>query len=77
MRGQKAAARKDWESFDSEVDQVLESVLAGNSGRKMKAMSTIIWSMGAECFGMEQRHTRGPQHTKENRQLNEIAKLKE
>lgn len=43
-----AAARKEWEQFDREVDQVLESVLAGGIGRKMKSMSTIIWNMGVE-----------------------------
>lgn len=70
------AARKEWEQFDREVDQVLESVLAGDIGRKMKAMSTIIWNMGAERFGMEQRRTKGSQHARENRRSREIAKLR-
>lgn len=59
VRWPSAAARKEWESFDREVDQILESVLIGDIGRKMKAMSTIIWSMGAERFGMEQRQNKG------------------
>lgn len=71
-----AAARKDWESFDREIDQVLESVLTGDIGRKMKAMSTIIWNMGAERFGMEQRQTKGPQHAGENRHSRETEKGK-
>ncbi len=71
-----AAARKDWETFDREIDQVLESVLAGDIGRKMEAMSTIIWNMGAERFGMEQRQTKGPQQAGENRRSREIAKLR-
>lgn len=76
VRWPSAAARKEWESFDREVDQILESVLIGDIGRKMKAMSTIIWSMGAERFGMEQRQNKGPQHAGENRRSREIAKLR-
>ncbi len=71
-----AAARKDWETFDREIDQVLDSVLTGDIGRKMEAMSTIIWNMGAERFGMEQRQSKGPQQAGENRRLREIAKLR-
>ncbi|KAJ8006925.1 hypothetical protein DPEC_G00112270 [Dallia pectoralis] len=71
-----AAARKDWESFDGEMDQVVESVLAGDIGRKIKAMSTIIWNMGVERFGTEQRQIKGPQQVGENRRSGEIAKLR-
>lgn len=61
---------------DREIDQVLESVLAGDICRKIKAMSTIIWNMGVERFGTEQRQTKGPQHAGENKPSREIAKLR-
>ena len=70
------AARKEWESFDRDVDQILDSVLFGDIGKKFRTMSTIIWSMGAERFGMEQRQSKGPQHAGENRRTREIANLR-
>lgn len=42
-----AVARKEWESFDGEFDQVLETVLASDIGRKVEALSTVIWTMEA------------------------------
>lgn len=71
-----AAARKEWESSDREVDQVLEAVLAGDIGRKVEALSTIIWTMGADRFGMEQGKVKGLQQAGENRRSKEIAKIR-
>ncbi len=37
-----AVARKEWERFDHDVDEVLETALAGDVGKKLKAMASII-----------------------------------
>lgn len=62
-----AVARKEWKPFDREVDQVLEVVLASDVGRKVEALSTIIWTTGAGRFGIEQRQVKGPQQAGDNR----------
>ncbi len=70
------ADRKEWEVFDGDIIQVLKSVCAGDIGHKVGAMSTIIWNMGADRFGMEQRQTKDPQQAGVNRRLRDIANLR-
>lgn len=67
-------ARKEWERFDCEMNEVLEHVLAGELNRKMKAMASIIWSIGAERFGVKQTKTHQPRpvQQRENRRIKEI-----
>ena len=36
-------------------------------------MSTIIWIIGADCFGKEERKSKANIKTKENRSLNDIT----
>ena len=71
-----AAARKEWEMFDRDVDQVLEAASAGDVGKKLKAMSSIIWSMGADRFGKKELKRRVDIQPQENRRLKEIAVLR-
>jgi hypothetical protein len=49
-----SASRKVWQAFDEEVNKVLEATVAGSVDKKMKAMTTIIFSMGQERFGLEE-----------------------
>ena len=51
-----AAEKKTWQLFEDEVDKVLEATLAGDVDRKVRAMSTIIYSMGMEGFGVEENN---------------------
>lgn len=46
-----AALRREWETFYHDVDQVLESAISGDVGKKLKAMPSVIWSIGADRFG--------------------------
>lgn len=57
-----------------EVVQELEAVLAGDIGKKEEAWPTIIWAIGADPFGTEQRRTKAPQQAGENRRSKETAK---
>ena len=41
-----AAAKKEWEMFDHNMDQVLEAAIAGDVGKNLRAMSSINWSLG-------------------------------
>lgn len=71
-----AGARKEWERFDHDVDQVLQSALAGDVGKKLKAMALIIWSIGVDRFGKEERRAGTISQPKENRRLKSIATLR-
>lgn len=55
---------------------MLEAVLAGDIGRKVEALSTVIWTMGADRFGMEQGKVKGLQQAGGNRRSKEIAKIR-
>lgn len=57
-----------------EVAQELEAVLAGDIGKKEEALPTIIWTIGADPFGTEQRKAKAPQQAGENRRSKETAK---
>ena len=56
--------------------QVLEAVIAEDVGKKLKAMSSIIWSMGADRFGKKEQKGRVNIQPKESRRLKEIAGLR-
>ncbi|CAC5377735.1 unnamed protein product [Mytilus coruscus] len=55
---------------------VLQSALAGDVDRKIKAMSTIIYAKGKYRFGIEEQKKGKSQAMKENRRVSEIAKLR-
>ncbi|KAL7377121.1 hypothetical protein ABVT39_022076 [Epinephelus coioides] len=62
--------------FDHHVDQVLETTLAGDMGKKFRAMASIIWSIGADRFGKKELKAKTNIQPKENRHLKEIAVLR-
>ncbi|KAK3520024.1 hypothetical protein QTP70_010862 [Hemibagrus guttatus] len=47
-----AVSRKEWERFD--VDEVLGTAMAGDVGKKLKAIASIIWSIGPDSFGKKE-----------------------
>lgn len=70
-----AAARMEWEMFDHDVDQVLEAMIVGDVRKKLSAMSAIIWSVRADCFGKKELKARRNTQPKETRCLKLIAIL--
>lgn len=52
-----AAAKKKWEMFDHNMDQVQGAVIAGDLGKKLRAISSIIWSKasGRRSYRADQR----------------------
>lgn len=71
-----AVARKEWERFDHDVDEVLETALAGDVGKKLKAMASFIWSIGKDLFGKKEPKAETHTQPKENRCVKEIAILR-
>ncbi|CAC5421778.1 unnamed protein product [Mytilus coruscus] len=41
-----------WKAFDEDIENFLEATLAGNIDRKMRAMTSIIYSLGKDRFGL-------------------------
>ena len=43
---------KRWESFDENLDKILGSTLMGDVHRKLSSLSTIVYAVGQERFGL-------------------------
>jgi hypothetical protein len=71
-----SASRKEWQAFDEEVDKVLEATVAGSVDKKMKAMTTIIFSMGQERFGLEEKKHQKKISEPNNRRAKEIHQIR-
>ena len=68
-------AKSEWEQFDIDADAVLNTTLAGSVDRKIEAMTTIIYNMGMDRFGVEEG--KKPRiDGKKNRREREIAKMR-
>ena len=65
-----------WQSFEEEVDKVLEATLAGNVEKKLEGMANIIYTMGKERFGLVER--KQPQtvysHNRRAKKISEVRK---
>jgi len=40
-----------WNDFDRELDLILTSTMQGPADRKLKCMTTLVYTMGREMFG--------------------------
>ncbi|XP_062568263.1 uncharacterized protein LOC134230448 [Saccostrea cucullata] len=67
--------KSDWEQFDKDVDAILNTTLAGSIDRKIEAMTSIIYSVGLDRFGAEQRK-KSQKEGRKNRREREIAKMR-
>ena len=43
-----------WKAFKETTDSVLETPLAGTISRKIKSLTTIVFTVGRETFGTEE-----------------------
>ena len=68
-------AKGEWEHFDIDADAVLNTTLAGSIDKKIQAMPSIIYNMGLDNFGVEQRD-KSLKDGKKNRREREIAKMR-
>ena len=70
------AERKSWEAFDEDADRILEVTLAGSIEKKVNTMATIMYSMGAERFGIEEeKHGKKP-NEESNRRQQQISQIR-
>ncbi|XP_073731592.1 uncharacterized protein [Misgurnus anguillicaudatus] len=71
------AANKEgeWLKFDEDLNQVLEATARGNADQKLRAMSTMIISIGAERFGVK-KHQLARSVAEPNRREVKISQLR-
>ena len=43
---------KRWESFDEDLDKILGSTLMGDVHKKLSSLSTMVYTVGQERFGL-------------------------
>ena len=67
-----------WESFDEDLDQVLEHTLGGAVERKIEAMARITYNIGEFAFGVEEKKKRDEPQNKEteNRREKKIKRIR-
>ncbi|XP_056097411.1 uncharacterized protein LOC130076370 [Rhinichthys klamathensis goyatoka] len=62
-----ASKEKEWRQFDGDADTILEATAKGRADRRLKTMTTIIISLAAERFGLEEKRAAKPPYTMNNR----------
>lgn len=72
----RAVEKTAWQIFDEEVDSTLETTLAGGVDRKMKAMTTIVYNMGRDRYGVNLGRERAPPTARCNRREAEISRIR-
>lgn len=62
-----ANKEKEWLQFDEDTDSILEAIAKGEADRRLQTMTTIIISLAAERFGLEEKRTAKLPYTMNNR----------
>ncbi|CAJ1076456.1 uncharacterized protein LOC119779116 [Xyrichtys novacula] len=66
----------EWRQFDRDADSILEVTAKGEVNRRLEIMTTIIISLAAERFGLEEKKATKLPYTKSNR-ANKIHQLRQ
>ncbi|XP_060589960.1 uncharacterized protein LOC132745155 [Ruditapes philippinarum] len=67
---------KGWALFDEDLYLVLQSTLIGAVGRKLEALTSLIYTLGKERFGLENKTNLPQPPPVPNRRLCEIKKIR-
>ncbi|KAL7833617.1 hypothetical protein AOLI_G00285770 [Acnodon oligacanthus] len=62
-----AYKEKEWLQFDEDADNILEAIANGDADQRLQNMTTIIISLAAERFGLEEKRTGNLPYTMNNR----------
>ena len=76
MEWPKTGDKKAWQAFEEDVDSTLEAALGGGVDRKIEAMTSIIYSMGRERFGVVEQRARRAPAGRGNRREVEISQIR-
>lgn len=66
VRWPQAHKEMEWSQFDEDTDAILEAAAKGGAHQHLQTMTTIIVSLGAERFGLEEDKTAKRQPSKED-----------
>ena len=47
--------KKKWSAFEEDMEKILENTLNGSAEGKIRVMTTLVYNMGAERFGLEEK----------------------
>lgn len=67
IRWPHACKTKEWQKFDDDADKVLEATAKGHVERRLWTMTTIVVSMAAERFGVEEERGAKQPYTENQR----------
>ncbi|KAK0134731.1 Retrovirus-related Pol polyprotein from type-2 retrotransposable element R2DM [Merluccius polli] len=67
IRWPQSSRTAEWQKFDKDADKVLEATAKGDVERRLQTMTTIIVSMAAERFGVEEERRPKQPYTKNQR----------
>lgn len=70
-----AANSREWTRLDEDVDKSLEAISKGDAGHRLQTMCSLIMSIGAERFGVEQKQG-ASNSAKPNRREVKISQLR-
>ena len=67
---------KEWSKLDDDLDNVLEVVLAGNVDKKIEAMTEVVYRMGLDRFGPDEKNKGGKVAHDSNRRTRLITSIR-
>ena len=72
----KATETGVWEDFEHELELILESTLQGPAEKKLKSMTHLLYTIGKERFGVQEKKTNPtpPQPNRRERKIKTIRK---
>lgn len=71
-----ANKEQEWRQFDDDTNSFLEATTKGDVNRRLKTMTTIIISLAAERFSLEEKKVERLPYVKSNR-ANKIHQLRQ
>ena len=67
---------KKWESFDEDMDKILDGTLVGDVEKKISTLETMLYAMGKERFGLMEKGTKEERPVRKNRRQEKIQKIR-
>ena len=64
-----------WSSFDNQLDMILDSTMRGDVDKKIRSMTSIVYNVGKELFGIKPSVPK-EQTKKQNRRETQIQDIR-
>ena len=70
------ANSKQWEDLDSDLEQVLESILRGTTKEKLVLLPKIVYDVCVDRFGSDEKGTSAPKRSGPSRRQKQIREIR-